>query len=116
MQTLKLNGDWDIQTNAAGGIAVSTDEYATAQTCANAVRLFTNDAYFNQDRGIPHFDIELGKPLGISQAELTNRIQTACLAVEGVTDCKVELEMEEGRVLGGNIYVTTEGGTSVIAI
>ena len=116
MQTLKLNENWDIQVNDAGGIAVSSDEYATAQTCANAVRLFTNDAYFDQTRGIPHFGIELGKPLQVSQAEIINRIQAACLAVNGVTDCRVELEMDGERILSGNIYVTTEGGTSVIAI
>ena len=59
--SLALNNNWDIHTDKNGNIAVVKDAYAIAQNCANAVRLFTNDAYFNRDRGIPHFDIELGK-------------------------------------------------------
>ena len=58
--SLALNDKWDIHTDENGNIAVVEDAHAIAQNCANAVRLFTNDAYFNRDRGIPHFDIELG--------------------------------------------------------
>lgn len=116
MQTLTLNAEWDIYTDEAGNIAISKDEYATAQSAANAIRLFTNDAYFDQNKGIPHFSIELGKPFETSEAVLINRIRNAAMEVDGVTDCRVKLETDGGRVLGGEAYVTTGGGDVAISI
>ena len=57
--TLKLEDDWDLHVNNAGNL--ETTEYAQgiAQNVANAFRLFTNDAYYFTERGIPHFLIEL---------------------------------------------------------
>ena len=53
--SLLLDVEWDIQLDASGNIAVTTGDYAVAQNVSNAVRLFTNDAYYDPDRGIPHF-------------------------------------------------------------
>lgn len=114
MQTLRLNSGWDIYVDDAGNIATDSTEYATAQTAANAIRLFTKDAYFNQTRGIPHFDIELGKPFKASQSVLINRIRQACMAVEGVTDCRVVLEDKGGRIEGGVVYLTI--GENVVTV
>ena len=107
MQTLLLNENWDIQVDGAGNIATATEAYCTAQTAANAIRLFTNDAYLNKKRGISHCDIELGKDYRISQSVLINRIYKACMAVDGVKDCRVKLNYDkDNRILGGIAYIT----------
>ena len=61
-KTLKLNDDWDLFVDTKGDLSVTdktSKNYAIAQNVANAFRLFTNDAYYFTDEGIPHFLIEL---------------------------------------------------------
>lgn len=112
--TLNLNEKWDIFVDENGNIATAKDDYAIAQNAANAVRLFTNDAYFNKDRGIPHFDIELGQKAIASRSTLSNRIRKAVLAVDGVTDVEVYLNFENSsRTYTGEIYITTVNSTTV---
>lgn len=112
--TLALNDIWDIYVNNDGNIATVQDDYAIAQNCANAVRLFTNDAYFNKDKGIPHFDIELGHKAIPNRSTLINRIRKAVLEVDGVNDVEVSLEFNSTtRTYTGEIYVTTANSTTV---
>lgn len=112
--TLTLNDNWDIFVDASGNIATSDDTYAIAQNAANAVRLFTGDAYFNITRGIPHFDIELGQKDAPARSTLVNRIRKSVLAGEGVSDAEVSLEYDERtRVYGGNIIITTVTGNTI---
>ena len=95
---------------SGSGIATVAGPYAIAQNVANAVRLFTNDAYFDADRGIPHFDIELGhKP---PYSILRTRILQAARAVEGVADATVTFDRDK-RVLGGEILLTLTTGDTV---
>ena len=62
---------------------------------------------FDADKGIPHFDIELGhKP---PYAVLRTRILQAARAVEGVADAAVTFD-RDGRTLGGEILITTTTG------
>lgn len=97
-----------------GNIVMIKDAHAIAQNCANAVRLFTNDAYFNRDRGIPHFDIELGQKALASRSTLYNRIKQAVMNVEGVTDAEVVLEFDyKNRSYGGEVIITTSDNTTV---
>lgn len=117
MLSLHLNDNWDIHTDDTGRIKLTEESYGVAQSAANAVRLFTNDAYFDQTKGIPHFDIELGKPFSVAESVIINRIRKACMAIDGVTDCRVKLETDDmGRYLGGNVYITTTEGTVSIEI
>lgn len=112
--TLLLNESWDLGLDELGNIATTTGAYAIAQNAANAVRLFTNDAYFDATKGIPHFDIELGKKPTVSRSTLINRIKSAVMAVSGVTGCEPELEYsDDGRLMGGNVNITLDGGTNI---
>lgn len=105
--TLLLNDSWDIFSDASGQIALTSGTYAVAQNAANAVRLFTKDAYLAQTKGIPHFDIELGKSPAIAAPILRTRIRDTVLAIDGITDAGVELNFDEGgRILGGKILGT----------
>ena len=108
--TLYLNPDtWDITLDSSGRIARSTQAYAIAQNVANAVRLFTGEAFFAQDEGIPHFDIELGKTRP-ALSVLRARIRAAALAVDGVLDAVVNLDGVTDRKLTGEILLTVADG------
>lgn len=115
--TLFLDKNWDVTTDGNGNIATTKGQqaYGIAQNVANAVRLFTNDAYFDQARGIPHFDIELGRvpPMSV----LRSRIRQAALEVEGVATAEITFLSFEGRVLTGEIQITTTSGeTASVAV
>lgn len=107
--TLYLDENWDITLNTDGKIKIADGAYAIAQNGSNAVRLFTNDAYFDQQKGIPHFDIELGHNIA-SVPILESRTKQALLQVEGISDALAVLEVEKNRILGGNAYITLTGG------
>ena len=60
-KTLLLDKDWDLTLDKSGRIAVADGPYATAQNVANECRLFTDDACFDTERGIPYYVIALGQ-------------------------------------------------------
>lgn len=108
--TLYLQPDsWDITLDSSGKIARSTQAYAIAQNVANAVRLFTNEAFFAMDEGIPHFEIELGytRP---ALSVLRARMREAALNVEGVLDAQITLDDVQDRKLTGEILLTVADG------
>lgn len=110
--TLYLNPDsWDITLDSSGRIARSTQAYAIAQNVANAVRLFTGEAFFAMDEGIPHFDIELGKTRP-ALSVLRARMREAALNVEGVQDAQVNINtpVSAERKLTGEILLTVADG------
>ena len=44
---LLVTDAWDICLDAAGNIALATPPYATAQSVANAIRLFQGELFFD---------------------------------------------------------------------
>ena len=110
-RSLLLDAQWDLTLDDGGNIATCQGAYAIAQNVANAVRLFTNDAYFDADKGIPHFNIELGhKP---PYSILRNRILEQARSVEGVAEAEVVFNDPEERVLTGEIFLTTTEGETI---
>lgn len=108
--TLYLQPDsWDITLDSSGKIARSTQAYAIAQNVANTVRLFTGEAFFAMDEGIPHFDIELGKTRP-ALSVLRARMCEAALNVEGVLDAQITLDDVQERKLTGEILLTVADG------
>jgi len=108
--TLYLTPDnWDITLDSSGRLQTSANAYAIAQNVANAVRLFTGEAFFAQDEGIPHFDIELGytRP---ALSVLRARMREAALNVEGVLDAQITLDDVQDRKLTGEILLTVADG------
>ena len=106
--TLRLADDWDLHVTPGGNLPVVTGDYATAQNVANAFRLFTQDAWFFPERGIPHFLLELRAHPRINV--LRARLQKAALAVEHVTKCEINLMSAEGRDLSGYAALTLDSG------
>lgn len=114
--TLKLNSEWDLCLDEFGNIATITGDEAIAQNVCNALRLFTNDAWFDPDRGIDHFNVDLGvKPL---TNQIRARFIAAAESVDGVAAASVTgLKVSEDRKLSGLVHiVTTNGGFLDVAI
>lgn len=107
--TLFLDDNWDITLNGDGKIKTADGAYAVAQNASNAVRLFQNDAYFDKQKGVPHFDIELGHGFSAIPV-LETQMKRAMLAVDGVADAVALVEIEKNRIAGGNAYITLTGG------
>ena len=119
--SLLLDAEWDIQLDASGNIAVTTGDYAVAQNVSNAVRLFTDDAYYDPDRGIPHFALTLGRKPAMSVFRAV--VRQAALGVDGVRAAEVkdlalaqrDAQSPDGssvtpRTLTGDIQLTMEDG------
>ena len=119
--SLLLDSDWDIQLDTSGNIAETSGDYAVAQNVSNAVRLFTDDAYYDPDRGIPHFAITLGRKPSMSIFRAV--VRQAALGVDGVraVDVKdIQLAQRDTaspdgsaitpRTLTGDIRLTMEDG------
>lgn len=113
-KTLLLDESWDVQLTKSGRIAVAEGDYATAQNVANECRLFTEDAYFDQERGIPYFLLALGQK--VPGSALRARIRSAALLVEdvaAVTDVTLDALNTDTRELTGEVRFTSREGTSV---
>ena len=112
-RSLYLNDSWDITLDGAGNLATTAGRYCDAQNVANAVRLFTQDAYLRQRQGVPHFDLDLGVKPSLSEVRAVYR-ETA-LAVENIADATVEIAGldTETRAMTGTIQATSENGETV---
>lgn len=110
-KTLMLNDKWDLCLDKGGRIQAADGGYATAQNVANECRLFTNDAYFDQERGIPYYLIALG--LKVSPSVLRARLHDAALLVEDVAEV-IEIKLDaldtETRRITGDIQFTSKEG------
>lgn len=112
--TLDLNNAWDVAVNNAGNIATTSGDYAVAQNAANACRLFYEDAPLDMTRGIPYFDITLGKKSSVSASVLRSRIKDIVSEIYGVTDVEVAIDYDnEGRIDGGEVQITTLNSKNV---
>lgn len=110
MATLFLDAGWDISLDSSGNIALASGDYAVAQNVANAVKLFTNDAYFNTEQGIPHFEISLKR--NISAAVIRSRIKEAAEKVQGVKSASVRIKEIKDNALQAEILITLTTGTA----
>lgn len=99
---------WDLQLDAGGGIAATQGAYAIAQNVANAIRLFTHDAYYDEEKGIPHFALELKAHPALSV--LRSRCKEAAEKVVGVKNAEIlDLSIND-RALSGVIRLTLKNG------
>ena len=112
-RSLLLNGDWDIGLSPTGNIATTDGTYCDAQNVANKIRLFTRDAFIAQDKGVPHFMLDLGRMPAVSAVRSSYR--KAARSVENIADANVEITGMGGerRSLTGVITATTEAGEKV---
>ena len=112
-RSLYLNKQWDITLDGAGNIATTAGRYCDAQNVANAVRLFTRDAYLRQRNGVPHFSLDLGVKPALSEVRAIYR-ETA-ISVENIADATVDIAGldTDTRAMTGTIQSTNENGETV---
>jgi hypothetical protein len=112
-RSLYLDPDkWDITVNNNGDLVTTSGLYCDAQNCANAIRLFTRDAFLAQNKGVPHFELDLGRMPAFSAVRSVYRKNAR--AVENIRDAVIQnLRVDENRALRGVIIATTENSENV---
>lgn len=117
-KTLFLDQNWDICLDKGGRIRIAEGAYASAQNVANECRLFTNDACFDTERGVPYYLIALGQKL--SPSVLKARLRDAAMLVEDVEDVTEvvleSLDTETRRVTGEIQFTSMEGENASVEL
>jgi hypothetical protein len=109
-RTLTLNPKtWDLTLDSSGRIALTQGALAISQNVANQARLFTEDAYFIQDQGIPHFLIDLGRAANLTLTR--SYLRRAALKVPEIKEVlAVSIINSETRRMRGEIQFTLKEG------
>ena len=112
-RSLYLNDNWDITLNASGDLLTTRGLYTDAQNVANAIRLFTKDAFLAQTKGVPHFAIDLGLMPALS--EVRSWYRKAALTVENIQSATIDITGvdAETRTLEGIITATVTTGEQI---
>ncbi|MBX9596548.1 MAG: hypothetical protein K2X46_19440 [Roseomonas sp.] len=99
---------WDIIKDAAGNIALASEPYSQAQDAASAIRLFRDELWYQPSKGIPYYDLILGKapPFQLFRQQM----QDAALTVPGVTAAVCYITEVEGRQVRGQVQITDASG------
>lgn len=106
--SIKLNIGWDICLDDFGNLDTCNDDEAICQDASCALRLFTNDSYYEPSKGIPYLDIVLSvSPFeSLVRSELINTAKS----VDGVLDASVEDFTVEKRSLKLKMKCLTTNG------
>lgn len=110
--TLALDSEnWDLQVGANGSLKTLKKDDAILQNVCNECRCFTDDLYFETQRGIPWFNDQLGQKLSpaVTQSDL-RRAATSVEGVQSVDDVNLTFMSQEDRTLHAEITLTTENG------
>lgn len=116
MKTLLLAvNDWDLITDAAGNIALSSEPYALAQDVASAIRLFQGELWYDTVPGIPYFSTILGHAPPV--VVFKEYMEAAALTVPGVVSAVCTINSFEGRtVIGQVLFTDSNGATGSVAL
>jgi len=111
--TLYLVPDtWDLTLDASRNIALAGEPYSSAQSVANACRLWKGEAPFNASRGMPYEDQILGKLP--PQRLLAGWYEAEALSVPTVASATAVLIYENtSRQLTGQVQCTLIDGTVI---
>jgi hypothetical protein len=104
---------WDLVLDAENNIAVAAAPYALAQDAASAVRTWLGEVYFDTTLGIPYLTQVFGRVPALSL--LKGQLQATAETVPGVATATVFLTSTEGRIVSGQIQVTSQATGQVSA-
>ena len=112
-RSLFLNDNWDITLDSSGDLATTAGRYCDAQNVANATRLFTHDAFLAQQKGIPHFSIDLGVIPSLS--EIRSWYRKAAMGVENIQSATIDITAidDDTRTLRGIITANVTDGSPI---
>lgn len=117
MDTLRLNtATWDLTVDAYGNIATVGGGYAIAQDVASEVRLFLGELWYDMARGVPYFEVILGK-MPSPQFMKTKFIEAGSLTPE-VAEITCYLSgVGKNRLLEGQLQIIdVNGQLSVVSM
>lgn len=114
MQTVQLDGSWDLAVNGFGDIALADSDASIAQDVAAAVQTFAGECWYDTTLGLPYLSSILGQRPATSF--LKSKIEKAALTIQGVTGVTVAALALDGRRLTGTIYATTSTSTAPIEV
>ncbi len=109
-KSLLLDGNWDIGLDGNNNLAWTSGKYAVAQNVPCACRAFTEDMYFNQEDGIPHFYTDISNSRQINPALLAYHMEGEALKFPEVNSAKLGDLSFENRVMHDNLQLTLENG------
>lgn len=108
-KTALLSPDWDLQLSPEGNVLLTSGALAIAQNLANEIRLWTNDAYYQQENGIAWKEVQIAKKLDPSVlAQIIHEAGNRVAGVKSVDSVTVTDVDEESRTLHGEITITTD--------
>lgn len=111
MSTLYLDpASWDLTLDANHSIALALPPYERAQSVANACRLWSGEAPYNTNRGIPYETEILGKQP--PQRVMAGWYEREAVTVPGVVSASAVLQYDN-RALTGQIQCTLDDGTVI---
>ena len=113
MTTLYLDPDtWDLAVDASRRIALAGYPYSVAQTVANACSLWSGEAPYDTDRGIPYDTEILGK--NPPRELLANWYEGEAETVPNVKSAVAVIESNRSdRGITGQIQCTLTDGTII---
>lgn len=113
MTTIYLDPDsWDMVLDANRDIALASFPYSAAQTVANACRLWTGEAPYNNDRGIP-YETEILGMMPPPQL-LSSWYEREALTVPDVVSATTVIQFTRpDRQVTGQIQCTLTDGTVI---
>ena len=114
MNTLLLDIlTWDLVVDLNGNIAMATKPYALAQDAASAIKLFSGELWYDTTQGVVYFNEILGTlpPLAL----LKQKFNEAALTVPEVTAARTFISSFRGRVLSGQVQITSKTGLTAVA-
>lgn len=106
MNTLLLDiTTWDLVLDANGNIAVASNPYSLAQDAASAIKTYLGEVYFDTTIGIPYQTQVFGRVPSLNL--LKTQLEAAAETVPGVDKATVFLASVTGRVVTGQVQVTS---------
>lgn len=97
---------WDLVIDADGNIARATEPYSLAQDAASVIRTYLGEVYFDTTLGIPYLQQVFGRTPSLTL--LKAQLETAAETVPSVKKATVFLTSTEGRIVAGQVQVTSE--------
>lgn len=107
--SLKLNIEGDLTLDVYGNIATCTGDEAIVQDVGCAIRLFKNDAWYEPEKGLDHFNTDLGNKL--VEALIRSRYAKAAMTVPGVNAAMVSnIRLGKDRAVNCTVVLSTVNG------
>ena len=104
---------WDLVLTSGGDIAVASEPYSLSQDAASAIKTFLGEVFWDTTIGVPYLTQIFGKnpPLALLKAQF----EAAAETVPGVASAKCFITQLTGRVVSGQVQVTSVATGQVTA-